>query len=49
MVKMHIHKCITCYRQNPKPLTQLMAPLPQIKTKPVHAFIHTGMDFAGEA
>lgn len=47
MVKLHIHKCITCYRQKPKPLTQLMAPLPQIKTKPSRGFLHCGMDFAG--
>lgn len=47
LVKKHIHECIRCYRQNPKPLTQLMAPLPHIKTAPSLSFIHTGMDFAG--
>lgn len=46
-VKAHIHKCIPCYRQKPKPLTQLMAPLPHIKTKPARAFEHCGLDFAG--
>lgn len=47
MVKTHIHKCIVCYRQKPKPLTQLMAPLPEIKTQAILPFIHTGIDFAG--
>lgn len=47
MVKSHIHKCIICYRQNPKQMTQLMAPIPKMKTSPARAFLHCGMDFAG--
>lgn len=47
LVKKHIHECIICFRNNPKPLTQLMAPLPKIKSKIVEPFMHTGMDFAG--
>lgn len=46
-VKWFIHKCIPCFRQNPKPLNQLMAPLPAIKTTPTRAFLHCGLDFAG--
>lgn len=46
-VKTHIHQCMICYRQKPTPLTQLMAPLPHIKTTPSRAFLHCGMDFAG--
>ncbi|XP_055303270.1 uncharacterized protein LOC129568954, partial [Sitodiplosis mosellana] len=46
-VKSFIHKCMTCFRQNPTPLNQLMAPLPTIKTTPARAFIHCGLDFAG--
>lgn len=47
LVKSHIHKCIECFRQNPQPMSQLMAPLPSIKTKPSRAFEHCGLDFAG--
>lgn len=46
-VKSHIHRCIVCYKQKPLPLTQLMAPLPRIKTTPQPAFSHCGIDFAG--
>ncbi|XP_055326159.1 uncharacterized protein LOC129579992 [Sitodiplosis mosellana] len=46
-VKSFIHQCIECYRQRPAPMTQLMAPLPTIKTTPARAFIHCGLDFAG--
>lgn len=28
-VKMYIHRCISCYRQKPQPMSQLMAPLPR--------------------
>ncbi|XP_055309087.1 uncharacterized protein LOC129572976, partial [Sitodiplosis mosellana] len=47
MVKSTVHKCIDCYRQKPKPMRQLMAPLPTIKTSPSRAFLHCGLDFAG--
>lgn len=46
-VKSFIHKCLRCYRHNPKPMDQLMAPLPIIKTQPARAFAHCGMDYAG--
>ncbi|XP_031634739.1 uncharacterized protein LOC116348029 [Contarinia nasturtii] len=47
VVKSFIHRCITCFKQKPKPIDQLMAPLPTIKTQPARAFIHCGLDFAG--
>lgn len=46
-VKSWIHSCIPCFRQKPKPMEQLMAPLPAIKTTPARAFLHCGLDFAG--
>lgn len=46
-VKSFIHECVTCYRQKPKPMNQLMAPLPMIKSSPARAFAHCGLDFAG--
>lgn len=36
-----------CFRQKPKPMSQLMAPLPAIKTTPSRAFVHCGIDYAG--
>lgn len=47
MVKKAVHNCITCYRQKPSPVEQLMAPLPHIKTTLSRAFLHCGLDFAG--
>lgn len=47
-VKCHIHNCRRCFRQNPKPISQLMAPLPAFKVRPPRfAFVHCGLDFAG--
>lgn len=46
-VKTHIHNCHRCFRQNPRSISQLMAPLPEYKTKPSAAFTHCGLDFAG--
>lgn len=45
-VKSHIHRCMSCYGQMPKPMTQLMALLPAIKTTPARAFLHCGLYFA---
>lgn len=47
LVKAFIHNCVPCFRQNPKQMHQLMAPLPMIKTTPSRAFLHCGIDFAG--
>lgn len=46
-VKTRIHKCIPCFRQKPTSMSQLMAPLPAIKTTPARAFLHCGLDFCG--
>lgn len=46
-VKTHIHNCRRCFRQCPRPLSQLMAALPEYKTTPSSAFTHCGLDFAG--
>lgn len=47
VVKACVHNCRHCSRQNPKPISQLMAPLPEYKTIPNYAFKHCGLDFAG--
>lgn len=46
-VKSVIHKCITCYKQNPKSLNTLMGNLPEPRVNPSRPFLHTGMDYAG--
>lgn len=46
-VKTHVHNCRRCFRQSPRPLSQLMAPLPAFKTTPSLPFTHCGLDFAG--
>lgn len=45
-IKKHVHECRRCFRQNPRPIGQLMAPLPQYKNDPSYAFKHCGLDFA---
>ncbi|XP_055308300.1 uncharacterized protein LOC129572379, partial [Sitodiplosis mosellana] len=47
LVKSFVHKCVVCFRQKPRAMNQLMAPLPAIKTAPSRAFLHCGLDFAG--
>lgn len=46
-VKAHVHNCRRCFRQSPRPISQLMAPLPEFKTTPSLPFTHCGVDFAG--
>ncbi len=49
-VKQVLHHCIPCKRQRPKPLQQIMAPLPDIRLPPkdsVRPFQATGIDMAG--
>ncbi|XP_062557315.1 uncharacterized protein LOC134222188 [Armigeres subalbatus] len=42
-----IRKCVTCFRCNPTPANQLMAPLPSVRLKPARAFTYAGMDYCG--
>lgn len=42
-----VHKCITCFRSNPKLETPLMAPLPKERVTVERAFNRSGVDFCG--
>jgi transposase InsO family protein len=42
-----VSRCKGCFRFNSKPLSQLMADLPEERIVPSPAFTHTGLDFAG--
>ncbi|XP_062542028.1 uncharacterized protein LOC134210018 [Armigeres subalbatus] len=42
-----IRKCVTCFRCNPTPANQIMAPLPSVRLKPARAFTYAGMDYCG--
>lgn len=42
-----VHSCITCTRYRRQQTTQLMAALPESRTKPARAFLKCGVDYAG--
>lgn len=42
-----VHNCIRCCRMKAKTATQLMGSLPAVRTMPVRAFVHVGVDYAG--
>ncbi|XP_011861959.1 PREDICTED: uncharacterized protein LOC105558722, partial [Vollenhovia emeryi] len=42
-----VHECMTCFRNNPKPLSQVMGQLPADRVIPRRPFYVTGIDFAG--
>ncbi|XP_055855978.1 uncharacterized protein LOC129919155 [Episyrphus balteatus] len=46
-VKIHIHKCPTCFRHSRKNLQQLMGSLPAPRVRMSRPFTHTGVDYAG--
>ena len=46
-IKQIIHKCIVCFRANPKSLEQLMGNLPAARVQTTYPFFHTGVDFCG--
>lgn len=41
------HDCVTCFRNNPKPSSQIMGQLPADRVTPTRPFFVTGVDFAG--
>lgn len=42
-----VHECKTCFRNNPKTLSQIMGQLPSDRVIPKRPFFVTGIDFAG--
>lgn len=47
LVRNRIHKCVRCFRLNPKPTFPAMSDLPRCRVEPCKAFTHTGVDYAG--
>lgn len=47
LCKKIVHKCIKCFRVNPKPVEQLMGQLPMSRVQPSKPFHHVGIDFCG--
>ena len=43
----YIKSCITCVRNRPKLMTQLMGDLPHVRVRPSRPFSATGVDYAG--
>ncbi|XP_052741850.1 uncharacterized protein LOC128198806 [Bicyclus anynana] len=46
-IKQRIHKCIKCYRLNPKQIFPFMANLPPCRIEQANAYTYTGVDFTG--
>ena len=46
-IKAHLRRCVVCARAAPRPLTQLMAPLPAPRVTPARPFSRSGVDYAG--
>jgi hypothetical protein len=46
-VRKIIHRCVKCFKANPKGLTQKMGDLPVGRLQPARPFIKTGIDYAG--
>lgn len=42
-----VRRCITCFRCRPKPYSQIVAPLPEVRIKSVRPFLYSGMDSCG--
>ncbi|XP_062712200.1 uncharacterized protein LOC134289763 [Aedes albopictus] len=42
-----VRQCVTCFRCNPTPASQIMAPLPSVRLRPARAFAYSGMDYCG--
>lgn len=47
MARKVAHKCVICFRNKPKPLSQIMGQLPADRVTPKRPFLVTGVDFAG--
>nr|CAI5841455.1 unnamed protein product [Callosobruchus analis] len=46
-VKQQLHKCVICFKANPRSYTPLMGDLPESRVTPARPFLKTGCDFAG--
>lgn len=47
LTKFIIHKCLKCYKANPRPHSELMGNLPSFRVTPAHPFEFCGVDYAG--
>lgn len=47
LVRNRIHKCLRCFKLNPKSTFPAMSDLPSCRVEPCKAFTHTGVDYAG--
>ncbi|XP_055634089.1 uncharacterized protein LOC129774381 [Toxorhynchites rutilus septentrionalis] len=47
LVRKVVRRCVTCFRCQPKPTTQIMAPLPAVRLTPARPFSYTGLDYCG--
>lgn len=47
-VRNHIHKCVKCHRYKKQMQAQLMGTLPDPRVNLSRAFLHTGIDYAGQ-
>ncbi|KAL4714978.1 hypothetical protein ACJJTC_003129 [Scirpophaga incertulas] len=46
-IKKFINECVTCKKQKPKLLKQIMGDLPEARVNPSRPFQNTGVDFTG--
>ncbi|XP_055623684.1 uncharacterized protein LOC129767089 [Toxorhynchites rutilus septentrionalis] len=42
-----VRQCVTCFRCQPQPTQQIMAPLPSVRVTPARVFEFSGMDYCG--
>lgn len=47
LIKSVIHKCIKCFKSNPKTTNFLMGDLPSYRVQPSRIFMRCGLDYAG--
>lgn len=47
LVRKIVHQCLTCFRNNPKPLKQIMGDIPEVRLTPGRPFQTCGVDFGG--
>ncbi|XP_058446175.1 uncharacterized protein LOC131427206 [Malaya genurostris] len=47
LIKRIVNGCYVCYRQNPRPVNQIMGNLPDYRVTPSPVFSNTGVDYAG--
>ena len=45
--KKQLRKCVTCKKQEPRKLHQIMGDLPECRSNPAPPFYHTGIDYTG--